>query len=35
MNKMSSILNHFVDSSQMQYQPNLAVTTLLIKISVR
>ena len=35
MKKISQILNHFVDSSGMQYQITLAVTTLVVKISVR
>ena len=34
MKKMPQILNHLVDSGQMQYQLTLIVTTL-VKISVR
>ena len=31
---MAYFFNPFVDSSQMQYQTTLAVTTLLVQISV-
>ena len=35
MNKISYILNHFVDYGQKQYQPTLVVTRLVVKILVR
>ena len=32
---MLLILNHFVDSDEMQYQPILVITTLVVEVSIQ